>query len=164
MPSELRTKLNHKLEEYARTLNLQDAKILDVGTAGDKIRPSDRYPIFGEGNVFKTLDCLPHLNPDYVADICETDFSDDYWDLVICCQTLEHVYDFRKAIKEIYRITSRYAIIDCPFMYPYHPEDGFEDYWRFSVSALRELAREAGFKEVRASNVDNLLTIALCEK
>lgn len=164
MPSELRTKLNKELEGYAKQLQLRNAKILDVGIAGDKIKPSDRYPIFGRENVFKTLDILPQFNPDYVADICHTDFSDDYWDLVICCQTIEHIWDYKDAITEIFRVTKKYAIIDCPFMYPQHNEPGFDDYWRFSASAIKRLAEEAGFQKVQAKNIDNLLTIALCQK
>jgi SAM-dependent methyltransferase len=121
-------------------------KILEVGIDGDE-KPSGNYQYFGKGNTWKTLDFLPELKPDYVADITDTKMPDSEWDLIICSQTLEHVFDFKKAISEIYRMlkTEGYAILDSPFEYPYHGVEGYDDYWRISDTALCKLAKEAGF-------------------
>jgi len=165
MPSNLRLLVRQQMQLYAGELKLGNkVKILDVGIGGDKIRPSENYQYFPSKN-FKTMDIDIQWKPDFVADITETDFADNYWDLVILSQTLEHIWDFRKAINEIYRILKigGYAIIDSPFQYPHHPEENFADYWRFSPQALEKLCQEAGFT-TKCKLIDNLLTIALCKK
>lgn len=167
---QLRTTLNVWLEEIAISLNLRDKKILEVGIAGDD-KPSGSYKFFGERNNWTTLDKNPIWKPDIEADICESGLADNSFDLVIMTQTLEHIWDFKKAISEIYRITKQYAIIDCPWMFAYHcdkirkdtPTDEWDDYWRISPSAMKKLCKELGFKEVKVRMKDEL-TIALCQK
>jgi len=163
MPSELRTKIREQMEQYSNELKLSSrAKVLDVGIGGDKKKPSENFKYFPTKR-FKTMDIDPQWRPDFVGDICETEFASDYWDLVILSQTLEHVWDYKKAVEEIYRITKKYAIIDMPFMYPYHPEPGFDDFWRFSPTAIKNLLKDVGF-QVKVELIDNLLTTALCQK
>jgi len=161
MISELRQKVFESMKHYRDELRPEDKgwKILEVGTAGDE-KPSGNYKYFGKGNEWKTLDFLPELKPDYVADITDTKMPDNEWDLIICSQTLEHVFEFKKAIQEIYRMTKvgGYAILDCPFEYPYHAEPGFGDFWRMSDTALCRLAREAGFGIVDYGMVGPLTT------
>ena len=167
MPSELRRKIWDAMAYYQDKLDLKDKSILDIGTAGDELRPNGKpggnYRFFGEGNTYRTLDFDKTFNPDIVGDICNMPLEANSFDLIICSQTLEHVWDFRAAIKDIHRVTRKYAIIDCPFIYPYHPEKEFGDYWRFSVSALERLAKEVGFKKVDMLDM-GILTIGLMEK
>lgn len=168
MPSDLRIRVREQMQIYQGILSswINDKrKILDVGIAGDKEFPSENYKYFPSKN-FKTADIDPQWRPDYVQDICKTDFPDNHWDMVILSQTLEHIFDFRKAIAEIYRIVKPggYAIIDSPFMYIHHPEANFADYWRFSPQALQKLIEEVGF-DGEAKLIDNLLTtVLLCKK
>lgn len=160
----LRKRIFEVMAEYSLKLTSKySLNILDVGIAGDP-KPSSNYKFFGKGNNFKTLDKLPFVEPDYVMDICETDFGDNEWDIVICSQTLEHIWDYKKALKEICRIAKKWAIIDIPFAYEWHPDPSFDDYWRFTPSAFTKLLKEAGFSDVDVSKSDNLLTTALCKK
>ena len=154
--------------KYSAKVNLRNAKILDIGVGGDPVNPEGKpggnWQFFGEHNNYKTLDCVAEFNPDYVADISKgTDFEDNEWDLVLCSQVIEHIWDYKAAQKEIYRITRQYAIIDCPWNWPHHPEPEFADYWRFSPQALERLLKEAGFKEVKISN-NNFVISALVKK
>jgi SAM-dependent methyltransferase len=146
--SQLREEVFKSMERYVDWLkpDFKDWKILEVGIAGDE-KPSGNYKYFGTGNKWKTLDYLPQLQPDFVADITDTKMPSEEWDLIICSQTLEHVFHFQKAINEIFRMlkVEGCAILDCPFEYPYHGEDGFDDYWRMTDTALVKCAREAGF-------------------
>lgn len=167
MASELRIRVREQMQVYQGILSswLNDKrKILDVGIAGDKVRPSENYQYFSSKN-FKTADIDGQWRPDYVQDICRTDFPNNHWDMVILSQTLEHIYDFRAAIREIYRILKPggYAIIDSPWQYLHHPEEKFADYWRFSPQALQKLIEEVGF-DGEARLVDNLLTTGLFKK
>lgn len=167
---QLRTLLNVWLEEIAISLNLRGKNILEVGIAGDD-KPSGSYKFFGAGNNWTTLDKNSIWKPDVEVDICESGLPDNSFDLVIMTQTLEHIWDFKKAISEIYRITKEYAIIDCPWMFDYHcdkirmgaPHDEWDDYWRISPSAMKKLCKWAGFGEVRV-RMQNELTLALCQK
>ncbi|MAG44716.1 hypothetical protein CL633_02400 [bacterium] len=171
MPSETRKDLIKKLEYYSDFLGFKKTKekkfhktrkILDVGIAGDKERPSDRYKYFGRGNDFKTLDIDPRWHPDYVGDITGTEFPDEIWDLVIVCQTLEHIWDSHKVFNEAFRILKKegYLIIDSPWEYPYHDPP---DYRRYSTEALIRYCGEAGFNIIDKEQTSNL-SIVLCQK
>lgn len=148
MISDLRQKVFDSMKQYRELLQPDDKgwKILEVGTDGDEF-PSGNFKFFGKGNTWKTLDYLPRLKPDYVADITDTKMPSSEWDLIICSQTLEHVYKFHSAINEIYRMLKPggYAILDCPFEYPYHGTEDYGDYWRISDTALAKLAIESKF-------------------
>ena len=71
-------------------------------------------------------------------------------------QTLEHIWDFRKAISELYRITKEKLIIDCPFGLAFHRDivrddvkwQEWDDYWRFTPAAMNRLLKEVGFKHI----------------
>ena len=101
-----------------------------------------------------------------MGDICETSFDDNYWDLVILSQTIEHIFDYEKAIKEIWRIlrVGGSAIIDCPFQYPYHPDETFDDYWRISPTAFARIFAKTKGWEVEIKLKDDILTTSLCKK
>lgn len=168
--TQVRVQLNTWLEGAAIKLNLQGKKILEVGIAGDE-KPSGSYRFFGQGNEWKTLDKNPKWNPDIVADICDSKIPDNSFDLVIMVQTLEHIWDYKKALSEIHRITRKYAIIDCPFFVNFHQEkvrmnkpwEEWDDYWRFTPAAFRRLLLEAGFKKIDLK-FNKLLTLVLCQK
>lgn len=154
--SPLRIQCNFLMDGYARLLSLKGGKVLDVGIAGDE-KPSGNYKFFGEGNEWKTLDCFPEYNPDIVADICNSGLPDNSFDLVILSNTLEHIFDFKKAIGEVIRISKQYFIIDCPFAYPYHgfcEDTRFDDYWRVSATAMKRLVEEAGAEVVEANQTE----------
>lgn len=169
MPSEIRNKVYETMDDYSKRLNLQGAWILDVGIAGDPIlpgatSPSEKYKWFGKGNDFKTMDIDAKWKPDIVGDICKAPFEDNTFNLVILTQTLEHIWDVGNALNEVHRITRKYAIIDCPFVNDYHPEATFEDYWRISPSAMKNLLELANFKILDLQLRGGILTTALVEK
>jgi len=149
------------MADYAKLLGLRGARILDVGIAGDE-KPSGNYKYFGEGNDWKTLDKFDYYNPDIVADIVDSDIPDNSFDLVILSNTIEHIWDFKKAVSEIMRITKTYFIVDCPFMYPYHgfcEDTEFDDYWRISATAFKKLVEEMGGEVMEATQTDIFTSI-----
>jgi len=139
-------------------------KCLEVGIDGDE-RPSGNYKAFGKGNDWKTMDNVAHLMPDIVADLCDTQI-DDKFNLIIVSQTLEHIYDFNKAISECYRMLEDggYLIIDCPFVYPFHGTSDYGDYWRISHQGMRKQLRSAGFDVISCNIYGDILTSALAKK
>jgi len=167
MISELRQQVIKTMLNY-RDIILPDNKgwsCLEVGIDGDE-RPSGNFKAFGEGNSWQTLDNVASFRPDIVADLCDTQLPENTYDLIIVSQTLEHIYDFTKAILECSRILkpNGYLIIDCPFMYPYHGTSDYGDYWRISHQALRKQLTHAGLQVISCNIYGDILTSALAKK
>lgn len=66
------------------------------------------------------------------------------FDVVFNHTTLEHIFDFKKAFKNLCLLSRDIIIIIVPFLQQWHGED-FDDYWRFSPSAIRKLIKDQGF-------------------
>lgn len=161
MATENRQAIWQSMEEYRNILRPDNRQwlILEVGIDGDE-KPSGNYKYFSKGNYWETLDNLPELKPDIIADITQTELLTNYYDLIICSQVLEHVFEFKKVIKEIYRILKigGYAILDCPFEFPYHGLPAYDDYWRISETALLKLVKDIGFDKIVCKRIGPLTT------
>ena len=167
MASEVRKAIFKIMEHYKRLLKPDNRgwKVMEIGIDGDH-KPGGNYKYFGVGNDYKTLDILEKVKPDIVADICDTKLPEKEWDLIILSQTLEHIFDFKAAIKECHRLLKPggFLIIDCPFIYPYHGTNGYDDYWRISHTAMKRLLEEVGFEYGKAVSVNNILTSAMVRR
>jgi len=167
MASEMREIVWKAMEHYKRKLKPENRgwNVLEVGIDGDP-KPGGNYKYFGVGNNYKTLDILERVNPDIVADICDSKLSANKWDLIILSQTLEHIFDFRAAIKECFRLLKPggFLIIDCPFYYPYHGVSGYDDYWRISPTAMKILLEEVKFNFGKTVLFSEILTSAMVRK
>lgn len=108
-------------------------KILDIGSA----RSSYAKEHFGSNNVI-TLDL--EAPADVIGDVMELPFQDNTFDCIICLETLEHVKDPFKAVKEIHRVlkTNGEFIGSAPFSYELHGEE-YGDYWRFTKQGWEQL-------------------------
>ena len=64
-----------------------------------------------------TCDFDKDLNPDVVADVRKIPLADNSFDAVTAFEVLEHLpfEDFPKALAELKRVTSKYAIISLPY-------------------------------------------------
>ena len=147
------------------TMGFKNKKVLEVGIAGDEeYKPGKRggnYTFFSDSNEYKTLDILKEYNPDFVGDICNTEFKDGEWDLVILSQTIEHIWTPKKAVKECSRIikTGGFLILDCPWNYPQHEELGFGDYWRITPMGIEKLCDEAGLYILESQHSPYLVSV-----
>lgn len=155
------------MEKYRRKLQPDNKKwkVLEIGIDGDP-KPGGNYRYFGIGNEYRTLDKLDKVNPDYVADICDTKMPSGEWDLIIFSHTIEHIFDFKSAIKECFRMLKpgKFLIIDCPWQDEYHAQPGYDDYWRISHTAMQKLLEEAGFEHGSMSLVNGILTSGIVRK
>jgi len=50
----------------------------------------------------------------FTSSACHMGYKDREFDLVIACEVLEHITDYRKALLEISRVSARYSIISVP--------------------------------------------------
>jgi hypothetical protein len=64
------------------------------------------------------------------------------FDVVFNHTTLEHIFDVRKAFKNLCLMSRDYVIIVVPFSQPVHE---VVDYWRFTEDAVSEMFKENGF-------------------
>jgi SAM-dependent methyltransferase len=145
MVSECRQECTDAVTQFSKVINAntEGGSLLYVGIAGDP--PGGEYtPLFPK-YTSKTFDADPVWKPDIVGDITNSDFEDESWDAIICVQVLEHVPNIWDAPKEMARILRKggYAIVDSPWMYPYHAEPpSFGDFWRLSKDGIRKLFEE----------------------
>ena len=68
------------------------------------------------------------------------------YDLCFNHTTLEHVYNFQMAFKNICNLSRDIVIIVVPFAQKWHELDSFQDFWRFSPSAMDRLFQENGLE------------------
>ncbi len=94
-------------------------------------------------------------------------FSGDTWpvedesiDVVLCTETLEHVFDTRRFLTELARCLKPGGLVlmTVPFAARWHFVP--YDYWRFTPSSLDELLRSIGCVDVRVYARGNAGTVA----
>ena len=86
---------------------------------------------------------------DIVGDVTQLPIREQSFDVVLCSEVLEHVYDHSLAITEIYRVLKKggEAILTIPMLYHIHGDP--EDYGRYTESYLLRKFTESGFTSVK---------------
>lgn len=66
------------------------------------------------------------------------DFDSEF-DIIICMNVLEHVFEYEEAIQNIFNALREngVAVLFVPVFYPLHDEPN--DYWRFTEYSLRRI-------------------------
>ncbi len=126
---------------------VQNKTILEIGS-GISVNGKYVYSakhLFDSSNNFVCTD----LNPAFghkVLDITTMGESEKY-DVILCLNVLEHVFETEKALQNLYRALKRAGTIyiAVPVLFPLHDEP--HDYWRFTEHSLRRLLKE--FSEVK---------------
>jgi len=94
-------------------------------------------------------------------------FSGDTWpvadesvDVILCTETLEHVFDTKRFLNELARCLKPggLVLITVPFAARWHFVP--HDYWRFTPSSLDQLLRTIGCEDVRVYARGNATTVA----
>lgn len=139
--SQTRQECENAVRSFAHHINnkITSGKLLYVGIAGDP--PGGEYAPFFKSLKTTTFDIGERWNPDIIGDITKTNFDTASWDVIVCVQTIEHIPNIWELPAELKRILRPcgYAIIDCPWNYPYHGEPEFGDYWRISKDGMNSL-------------------------
>jgi SAM-dependent methyltransferase len=109
------------------------------------------YRAFAESRGFrlKTLDISGDSTPDFVGTVEDTGLPDEFADLVLCTQVLEHSLDPERGLRDIHRILrpGGHLIVTVPHIWFYHPHP--TDNWRFTQEGLTRLALRANFEPLR---------------
>ena len=99
-------------------------------------------------------------------DITEDLDIEDKFDLVLCTNVLEHVYETKKAIKNLKSLMKDggQLLVSVPFIYPLHDEP--TDFWRFTEHALKKIFSEYKILKIKTTGLRQFPTqyILLLEK
>jgi len=127
------------LYKYLKSIasNYKNLDILEIGS-GDVSKNQSAIKIFSNANSFTQTD----INSNYAhkfLDITDEIQIEEKFDLVLCANVLEHVFDTKSAIKNLNYLLKKggHLLISVPFVYPLHDEPG--DFWRFTEHALKKI-------------------------
>jgi len=103
----------HQIDEVLR---LKPKSVLEIGVGNKTV--SDYLK--KQGIEITTLDMDESLRPDFVASVIEMPLEDNFFDLVLCAEVLEHLpFDnFEKALLELKRVTKKYLVLSLPHFGP----------------------------------------------
>jgi len=126
---------------------MKKGKVLYIGTNTNVYRDIIPY------TKFITLDIDKNLNPDIISDIHNIKIKDSQFDTIIVLQVLEHCYNPKKAMREVYRVLKRggTTVVSVPFLFHYHGCP--KDYYRFTEDSLKYIFKN--FKKVKIIPVGN---------
>jgi SAM-dependent methyltransferase len=116
-----------------------DKKILELGSGkeykGHYYYSAKRY--FDEYNDFMQTDIDPTFEHP-ILDITKSTYKDEF-DMILMCNVLEHIYDYKLAITKSYEALKDNGtlIVVVPYFYPIHDEP--HDYNRFTKYKLFKL-------------------------
>ncbi len=99
----------HQIDEIMRK---NPRTVLEIGVGNKTV--SDHLK--NNGLSVTTCDLDESLNPDVVASVTKLPFKNNSFDMVLCAEVLEHLRfnQTHKGLKEIYRITKKFAVISLP--------------------------------------------------
>ena len=154
----LRTKL--LLKELIKIDLPKNARILDAGCSYgfiSLILAQKKYQVYGidiDKNRIKTAKIIAkhnNLKINYLNEsIYHLPFRDNYFDLVICFEVLEHLADDKKAVGELFRVTKKNGILIFSLPYPHknaaqyryysHVKDGYssDDFKKIITNNYRQ--------------------------
>lgn len=113
--------------------------VLEIGS-GKKVDGNYSYSaehLFPNAKEFIKTD----INPEFghqILDITTMKTKAEY-DVVLCLNVLEHVYNFQTAVDNLHRSLKKNGtlVVAVPFAFPLHDEPG--DYWRFTEHSLQKI-------------------------
>jgi len=96
------------------------------------------------------VDILKSDKVDIIASSEKLPFRNDYFDVAISTQVLEHTKNYQLAIKEIYRVIKKdgFAFFSVPGVWEIHGAP--HDYWRFTEYGLKEIFKD--FQQIEIIN------------
>lgn len=99
----------HQINEI---FSLRPEKVLEIGIGNGFVSKYLRE----RGVNVTTLDIDERLNPDLVGTVLKIPLPDESFDVVSCCELLEHLpyKNLGKALSEIFRCSKSYAVLSVP--------------------------------------------------
>ncbi len=144
-PSYRRFLLDTLLKHYS---NFIKGDVVDLGGKRAKRRGSFVAPTDGVSS-WKVVNISADASPDILADITDLPLANDCADVVLLCETLEHIDTPYKALTEAFRILKPGGMLigSCPFLFPVHG-DPF-DFNRWTADGLSFALRKTAFDKIK---------------
>jgi len=129
----------------------QGAHVLTVGAGGDVNDLLRKHANRQDFHVL-SLDVDPSRKPDTVGDICDPDFGDRKFDVIVMSEVLEHVHSPHLALRNVHEVLKEggVLVLTVPFMLPAH--DRPHDYYRFTIHGLELLLQDFRDVTIRERN------------
>ena len=147
-----RKRLNNFIKKDINNFKkVKEPKILFVGSGGelqDYVRNFSSY--------LYSIDIDPSRKPDQIIDLTDPNFCQNYHgdkvNLVCIFEVLEHTKDPSLAIKNIYNLIEKGAVVllSTPFIFNIHDEPN--DFYRFTKYGLKEIFKEFSEVEIKEKN------------
>lgn len=105
-------RLHSYANQLASVVEAEPESVLEIGKGSGYIQETlQRF-----GYKVTTSDLSPDLEPDIVADVRDIPVPDGAFDVVSCCEVLEHLpfSDFVPALRELRRVARRRLVISMP--------------------------------------------------
>lgn len=149
----LRNNVREFLSENAEKYDAPNLLVLDIAPQNHK--GAKEY--FLKATV-KTLDIDKKSRADYILDLCEDNsyiIPDNFIDIVVCTEVLEHTLNPFDAVNEIFRILKSGGVIlvSTPFNFRIHGP--LPDCWRFTEHGLRQLFTMFQNVSIRSLDTEN---------
>jgi len=125
---------------------IKGKRILEIGS-GKPVNGKYIYSVkdkFHASNRFECTDIIPEFGHK-ILDITTMQLKNKY-DIIVCFNVLEHVFDFNSAIRNMHAALRNKGqlLVLVPVFYPLHDEP--HDYWRYTEHSLRKLF--SGFRKI----------------
>tara|TARA_B100001559_G_C16430082_1_gene589404 strand:- start:685 stop:1221 length:537 start_codon:yes stop_codon:yes gene_type:complete len=141
------------LYKYLKSIssNYKNLDVLEIGS-GDISQNQSAKNIFLHAKSFIQTDINSNYDHKYL-DITSEILIEEKFDLVLCTNVLEHVYETKSAIQNLnYLLKEKgHLLVSVPFIYPLHDEPG--DFWRFTEHALKKLFSDFIILTIRKTGI-----------
>lgn len=124
-------RVDYEVQKFAG--GIKSKNILEIGSGKN---PRRNY--FDNTNSFTMSDIYPASRECIKLDVCKMKIKNIY-DLIICVNVLDDIYDYQKAVGNIYKALTKHGqiLLIVNGFYPLH--DLPNDYWRFTEYSLQKI-------------------------
>lgn len=123
-----------------------DAVCIDIG--GKKTHKKGNFIIENYINSPIYVNIDPKVTPDYICDARSMPFQNDYADILICSEMLEHVDEPAEVLKEMYRVLKPGGKIFVCVPFSMHIHGLPHDYGRYTEIWWKAQAGKIGFSRI----------------
>lgn len=147
----IRENIKRFLKESAVQYDKQTIRVLDIAP-----QIHEGAKAYFKKAIVETLDIDDSSGATYIADITKHNefLPNEYFDIIVCTEVLEHTLNPFKAIEEIYRLLkpSGILLLSVPFNFRIHGP--LPDCWRFTEFGLKVLLKDFTQVEINALDTE----------
>jgi SAM-dependent methyltransferase len=147
--------LRNNVSNFIKKISVADKSELLILDVAPEIHKGAKE--FFHKGVVKTLDIDKNSSADYIADLCKNNqdtIPDDFFDIVVCTEVLEHTNNPFLAVDELYRIVKPNGVVAVSTPFNFRIHNPLPDNWRFTEHGLRVL-----FSKFKSVDIEPLIDV-----